>query len=155
MPLASDFKKLWVCSWPERWLLLQAVGWLALGRAAILLLSFQRTAGLLGLVEGDAVMEFEPQTTRVAASIGWAVRAVAARSHGSATCLVQTLAGAAMLRRRGIPCTLSLGVAKNVEGITAHAWLGYGNVILTGAAGCERFTRISSFVTLRAEAGSV
>ena len=53
MQLASDLRKLRVHSWSERWLLLEAVAWLALGRAAILLLSFQRIAGLLGLAQGD------------------------------------------------------------------------------------------------------
>jgi hypothetical protein len=153
MQLASNLRKLRVHSWSERWLLLEAVACLALGRAAILLLSFQRIAGWLGLAQGDPILEFEPGMAKLAANIGWAVRAVAARTHGSATCLVQTLAGAAMLRRRGIPCALSLGIARNVNGITAHAWLGCGNVILTGAAGHERFTMISSFVAPRAKAG--
>jgi len=153
MQLASDLKQLRVRAWSERWLLLEAVAWLALGRAAIRLLSLQQMAGWLGLAQGGALAEFEPGMAKMAANIGWAVRTVAARTHGNATCLVQTLAGAAMLRRRGIPCTLSLGIARNVNGITAHAWLGCGNVILTGAAGHERFTLISSFVAPRAEAG--
>jgi hypothetical protein len=153
MQLASDLRKLRLHSWSERWLLLEAVAWLALGRAAIRLLSFQQMAGLLGLAQGDGLMEVGPGMPKVAANIGWAVRTFAARTHGSATCLVQTLAGAAMLRRRGIPCTLSLGIARNVNGITAHAWLGCGDVILTGAAGRERFTMISSFVVPRAKAG--
>jgi hypothetical protein len=153
MQLASEIEKLRLRAWSERWLLLEAFAWLALGRAAILLLSFQQIARWLALAPGDAPSESDPEMAEVAANIGWAVRTVAARTHGSATCLVQTLAGAAMLRRRGIPCTLSLGIARNVNGITAHAWLGCGNVILTGGAGHERFTLISSFVGPRAEAG--
>jgi Transglutaminase-like superfamily len=153
MPLASDLQKLRRCSWSERRLLLEAAAWLALGRAAILLLSFQHMAGWLGLAPGDAAAEFEADMAEVAARIGWAVRTVAVRTAGIATCLVQALAGAAMLRRRGIPFALSLGVARNGKNIAAHAWLGCGHVILTGAAGHERFTLISTFIAPRAHAG--
>jgi len=153
MPLRSDLQKLRARSCSERSLLLEALACLALGRAAILVLSFRQMAGWLGLTPGHALVEFDPGKARMAANIGWAVRTVAARAHGSATCLTQTLAGAVMLRRRGIPCTLSLGVARNRDGIAAHAWLGCGNVILTGADGHERFTLISSFVAPRAQAG--
>jgi hypothetical protein len=44
-------------------------------------------------------------------------------------CLVSSLAGRCMLRRRKIPSQLSLGVAKNAAGKTiAHAWISTGDV---------------------------
>ena len=49
-------------------------------------------------------------------------------------CLVSSLAGRCMLRRRKIESRLSLGVTKNTEGkIIAHAWLSSGDLeIITG-----------------------
>jgi len=49
-------------------------------------------------------------------------------------CLVSSLAGRCMLRRRKITSQLSLGVAKSAEGKTiAHAWLRAGNVEIVSA----------------------
>jgi hypothetical protein len=51
-----------------------------------------------------------------------------------------------MLRRRGVPSTLYLGVMKDdTAGLSAHAWVRSGDVVLTGATGRERFTVISTF----------
>jgi len=143
---------------PERWLLLEAMVGLFLGRAAIGLLPFEQVASLLGLAPenvsgvtpGDYALQLEWKPSAVAVQIGWAVRTVAARVPEHAICLVQTLAGAAMLRRRDIPCTLSLGIARDGTGFAAHAWLRCGDVILTGAGGHDRFTTISAFVAARA-----
>jgi hypothetical protein len=58
---------------------------------------------------------------------------------------VQAIAAKLMLKRRGIPSTLHLGVAKEDNRFMAHAWLRSGSIILTGGAGRERFTIISTF----------
>jgi hypothetical protein len=54
-----------------------------------------------------------------------------------------------MLRRRRLPGTLYLGVAKpaanDVRKIDAHAWVRCGPDLLTGAAGHERFAVVASF----------
>ena len=53
-----------------------------------------------------------------------------------------------MLRRRGLPSTLYLGVARDGEagsGARAHAWLRSGHVVVTGGAGREQFTVVASF----------
>ena len=148
----------------ERRLLLEALAALAIGRASIRLFLFQRVAARLGLalesapvpvgLHNRSVAQLPPEQARLAIQIGQAVRTAAARIPGRATCLVQALAGAGMLRRRNIPCILSLGVAKNSaqdtnhdgDRISAHAWLDCGGTTLTGAAGHDRFTTISAFV---------
>ena len=45
-------------------------------------------------------------------------------------CLRRSLAQQRLLRRRGIPSRLHLGVRKGEEGIEAHAWLSNGHRIL-------------------------
>jgi len=155
--LASDWQKIRVRSSMERRLLLEAAVWLGLARVAIVIISFRKLASLLGLVQrNSAAAPDQPLVTQphedasaLSTKIGWAVRSVALRIPRQSTCLTQTLAGAAMLRRRGLPCSLSLGIVKDTDGIAAHAWLRFGDVVLTGANGHNRFTVISDFVSSR------
>lgn len=59
-------------------------------------------------------------------------------------CLVSSLVGRCMLRRRKIGSQLSLGVAKNPDGKTiAHAWLKTGNTEIVGRNG--DYTELFSF----------
>ena len=155
--LASDWQKIRVRSSMERRLLLEAAVWLGLARVAIAIISFRKLARFLGLVQRNSatapdqapVKQPHEDASALSAQIGWAVRSVALRIPQQSTCLTQTLAGAAMLRWRGLPCSLSLGIVKDTNGIAAHAWLRFGDLVLTGAIGHNRFTVISDFVTSR------
>ena len=70
--------------------------------------------------------------------IGWAVGS-AARFVPDATCLPQALAAEAILRRRGHPADLRLGVSRGDDGVEAHAWVeSYGRVIV-GDGDLDRF----------------
>jgi Transglutaminase-like superfamily len=70
--------------------------------------------------------------------IGWAVRS-AARFVPGATCLPQALAAEAILRRRGHPADVRLGVKRGDDGVEAHAWVeSYGRVIV-GDGDLDRF----------------
>jgi hypothetical protein len=130
----------------QRLLLVQATVALAAMRIAIRALPFRMIARLLGLEQlrtRDAHGRGDPR----AAEVGWALRAAAAHVPWQSTCLVQALAGAAMLRRRRIPSTLSLGVSREPADrqLIAHAWLRCGDEILTGAEGRDRFVELTSF----------
>ncbi len=59
-------------------------------------------------------------------------------------CLDKAVAGTILLKRRGIPSTFHLGLAKK-EKFEAHAWITCGDVIVTGGKTHEQFTPISSF----------
>jgi hypothetical protein len=70
--------------------------------------------------------------------IGWAVGS-AARFVPNATCLPRALAAEAILRRRGHPAHLRLGVTRDGGGVQAHAWVeSYGRVVV-GDGDVERF----------------
>lgn len=137
-------------SWGERRLLAEALWHLGWARLAVLFVPFQRIVSRVGarLVEPAAPLAAgvaEAEASRV----GWAVRAVAARTPWTSACLVQGLAAQRMLRRRRIPSTLYLGVAQDAGGrrqLDAHAWLRCGELILTGAAGYQRYTVVASFL---------
>jgi Transglutaminase-like superfamily len=146
MRLLNDLRKLKRLSRPERGMLLEALIWIGAARIAILLFKFRHTARLLGLGQQITPVELTPAQSAVATRIGWAVRTAATRIPRANTCLVQTLAAAAMMRWREIPCMVCLGVAKGSSDIVAHAWLRCGDAVVTGENGHERFIPISAFV---------
>lgn len=64
----------------------------------------------------------------------------------SCKCLVQAMAGKAMLRLRRICSTVYLGVAKDEEdNLIAHAWVRVGNMHVTGGRGTKKYKVISTF----------
>ena len=60
-------------------------------------------------------------------------------------CLVKAIAGMKMLERRGIESTIYLGVAKDENGLSAHAWLRSGEFYVSGSDGMEKFTVVEKF----------
>jgi len=157
----SDLRKLHARPWQDRWLLLGAVTWLGLTRAAMVLLPFRWVTALLGLAQGESPIALKPAIVCRAERIGWAMRVIAARAPWISTCLCQALAGLVLLRQRGIPGTLYLGIAKDknttekmtapswgAQSWAAHAWLRCGENILTGASGHEQFTVIATFAVV-------
>jgi hypothetical protein len=50
-----------------------------------------------------------------------------------------------MLRRRGLPGVLHLGVQKEGDTMTAHAWTSCRDEYVVGGAGAERFTPLAAF----------
>ncbi|MFN3350504.1 lasso peptide biosynthesis B2 protein [Pseudorhodoplanes sp.] len=77
--------------------------------------------------------------------VAWAVEHVARRRGMKAACLVQALAAHAMLRRRGIPSTLCLGVCGSGGSVAAHAWIESQGRRLTGGADAATFTPLTAF----------
>ena len=149
MSWTRDLRKLGARSWQERGLLLEAFIWLGVMRVAMGRLPFRRIAAQLGLAQAETlevspILEIQP-----APRIGWAVRAAAARTPWQSTCLVQALAGIAMLHRRKLSGVLYLGIAKDAsaaELLVAHAWLCCGDVILTGESERARFSAVACFI---------
>lgn len=152
--LSRDLTRAWSLS-AARWrLLMEAVVWLGLLRAATVVLPYRRVASLLRLCQsgpcgraptshpGDWPDGLSPQVW----AVGWAVRAAAARTPWRSTCLAQSLAGYVILRRRGVPSVVCLGVAKDrADGFSAHSWLRCGDYIVTGGRGYQRYTPIASY----------
>ncbi|HQQ61548.1 MAG TPA: lasso peptide biosynthesis B2 protein [Kiritimatiellia bacterium] len=149
MSLIDDFRKLRSRPLAECGLVVEACMFLCLMRIAVLLVPFQRIVGFLGLNQDESAALPSPQQTKISKSIGWAVQAAGTRISWASPCLSQALAGMVMLRRRGIPGVLYLGVARDLsmsEPLSAHAWLMCGDAFLTGGSGHERFSVLSKFV---------
>jgi hypothetical protein len=60
-------------------------------------------------------------------------------------CLTEAITAKLLLRRRGVNSTLYLGVNRDNNKMTAHAWLCCGKLFVTGKRGMEKFTVVSSF----------
>ena len=71
---------------------------------------FRRIASALGK-GAPAAAALTPEQAREALRVGWAVTAVSRTRIFHAVCLGQAIAAHSMLKRRGIPSTLHLGVA--------------------------------------------
>lgn len=77
--------------------------------------------------------------------VSWAIGAVSRRAPWRCRCLEQGIAAKMMLRRRRLPNTLYLGLARGERQLEAHAWLRSGTVYVTGGEGRERFSVVSTF----------
>lgn len=148
MSLRTDLKKLRLRSGRERRLALEAFILLGVMRAAILLLPFRWIVRLLRLEAGEKAAEGPPLDDPRIANIGWAIAAAAARTPWQSSCLAKAFCGSRMLGKRGIPSTLSLGVAKGEPGgmlLKAHAWLRCSEQTVTGEREHERFKLLATF----------
>ena len=127
-------------------LLCEAACRLPAARLAVKLIPFSRIAARnarpLRRESGlDAVAMRE-----LATEIAWAINAANRHLPYDFLCLPRALAAKAMLRRRGVRSTLSLGVRRSGErDLEAHAWLVAGGVVLTGEREMTEFTEIESF----------
>ncbi len=112
-------------SWPERQLLLEAS---LLLLAVDLLLRWRGFARARHFAEAGSRAAPSPrgQQSVQVDRVVWLV-AVAARHHlYPMRCLVQSLTLQRLLRRRGVPAELRIGVQRDGESIGAHAWLEAG-----------------------------
>lgn len=118
---------------------------LAVAGSLLGLLPFRWVARLAGAVEpgGHGVpLAADP----AADAIGRAIDAAASRLPWRPVCLPRALAGSLMLRRRGIPSRLVLGVRRDQDGLAAHAWLlTAAGAIVCGGRDAGRFVPIAAF----------
>lgn len=148
MKLISDLRKFRSLGWSDRGLLLEAIGWLAIARLAILAVPFRWVARWCGLETAAGAEEPQESTAPALGRIARAVAAAASRTPWESACLARALAVQTMLRRRGLTGALFLGVARgegDVQRVEAHAWVKSGGKILTGAAGHQRYAVVSRF----------
>ncbi len=130
----------------DRGCLVEAGFWLGIARLAILTLPFRWVAPGLGRHMAQSPEEAGAAPAELLDRISWAVATASRHLPWDCLCLAQAMAGKAMLKRRGVPSTLYLGLAKAGEAqLQAHAWLRCGERILTGWQGMGEFTVITTF----------
>ena len=125
--------------------------WVNLGimRFRLLTRSFKRIVSGLDQAEHPAgALDWSDREKLEAAAIGAAITRAANNTPWQSVCLVQTLAGQKMLLKRNIPGVLYLGTSRGDCGdglLLAHAWLRCGDLLITGGAGHEHYTVLSTF----------
>jgi hypothetical protein len=75
----------------------------------------------------------------------WAIDAAAAKFQKETLCLPRALATHAMLCRRGITSRVCLGVAREQDKLTAHAWVEVGKDRVAAGQGAGAFMRLAEF----------
>src|SRR5712691_11906070 len=112
--------------------LLEAVIGLLWARWQLTRLPFRQLASQLGTLGTASPQEGEAWQAPLRREVRWAVQGVARYLPGRWTCLVVAMAARHMLARRGLSCTLYLGVSHAEGGLRAHAWLRCGSLYVTG-----------------------
>lgn len=124
----------------ERRLLMTALLWSGAVRMSLRLLSFRvvlRWVERLATPTSRATATDPSYRERAA----WAVSAVGHRLFPRNPCLTEAFVAQLMLRRRGFPATLRIGVATDEGRFKAHAWVeSEGRIIVGGSASPEHFT---------------
>jgi len=130
----------------DQLLYLETTFWLGVSRLAILILPFRWIAPFLGQHMASSDENDKDGDRKTEVSVSRAILTMSRHLPWESKCLVQAISGKMMLRRRQIPSTLYLGVAKKEDGdLNAHAWIRCGDRILTGARGHRQFTVVASF----------
>lgn len=140
--VATTLARVWRAG--DTWLLVEAALALAIARLALAALPFRAVLRVLRLLRDDRSPASQPAVAAIDRVAG-AVTAVAGRLPWRSTCLVRSLAISSVLARRGMPCGVCLGVAKDLDGrVIAHAWVRCGDHVIDGDP-TTRFVAIAAF----------
>lgn len=137
-------------SWREKWLIFEATFCLIGALLLVKLVPFRRWSRFLGAAPTEEWEEADPARSDIAREVGRAVRRANRACRGRFTCLMQAVAGKAMLNRRGVPNTLVLGVRTRRDNggalsMEAHAWLRSGSAIILGGEAHRGFSIVAEF----------
>jgi hypothetical protein len=139
----------------ERTMALGALVRLTTMRAALAMVSFARIRAYIDAHASGGLPVASDGDRRAGALAVRRAIIRAQRTLPGSTCLARSLAAELMLRERGLPATLRIGVADPAESrmstrptpvaLDAHAWVESGAVLVAGDADLERYTALASF----------
>lgn len=138
----------------RRRLVLEAMAELARAWTLVRLRPFKTYSARLGVAAQGEAPEGPKVDIVLCSDVRWAVQAVNRSFGGHFTCLMQGMAGKAMLNRRGVANTLVLGARLKKDedtprksDIAAHAWLYCGPVVLLGGEIRDEYVPVTSYVS--------
>lgn len=129
--------------WSEKFLLFKA--WLLVGliRVSLLVGRFARTKRLLDRLQRRAVRRLVARR-RLARRVARMVELASHLIPGGRHCLTRAMALEVLLKRRGYPADVKIGVARDDSGkLIAHAWLHCEGVVLIGGEGAANYVEVS------------
>lgn len=141
-------------TWRHRGRVVQAMGLLAVGGALQKWVPMERWSGLLGehgpvpqQWQGSAIVRLPARVDgQVEKAVAFAIQSGARRLPWKPTCLAEATAGQVMLRRRGGPGVVVIGLRPNgTPKWDAHAWLLGRRGALTGGPAAQGFTPTTVF----------
>jgi hypothetical protein len=128
--------------------ILETLFFMALARFFILFIPFRRVASIMGKPMCETSEEIDPDLLLNTRQIAWLINKLSSYTPWESKCLVKALTGQIMLKKRKIPCTLYLGMAKDkANKLSAHAWLRCGNSIILGENERSGFITVAYFST--------
>ena len=99
---------------------------------------FSELAPKIGQLGYETPIETSPRNARLVHEL---MESMFRRIGWKDSCLIRALTAKKLLNRMGERCTLYMGVCKREgEGMTAHAWLRCGKLIVTGGEIKDEFT---------------
>ncbi|MBF0544205.1 MAG: lasso peptide biosynthesis B2 protein [Candidatus Riflebacteria bacterium] len=133
----GKFQRVCARSLPEKLLLLEAAFWLPVARLIIHFVPMKWYSSIfLGkhMVESPKSSNFVPDD--FLKQVSWATNAMSGRMPWKNKCFAHAMAAKIILRLRGLPSTLYLGLKKDEKKeLAAHAWLRCGDRFVTGGDG--------------------
>lgn len=125
---------------------LQAFIYTGIYRAFILFVPFSKLKKRMGNHNNESPMEVDIVSYRVAREVRWAVTQAARHTPWESKCLVQALTAKRMMKNKGIPTTIYLGVKKNNDNeMIAHAWIRCGSYYITGGHNRVGYAVVAKF----------
>ncbi|QNK60618.1 lasso peptide biosynthesis B2 protein [Paenibacillus sp. PAMC21692] len=107
---------------------------------------FAKVAPELGRKTDETSFQLDERHVRTLKHIRSAINIMSRHTPWDSKCMVQAMAGMRMLDRRGIPCTLYLGTARDEFGkLIAHAWLRSGTFYISGHEVMDQFVVVEKF----------
>ena len=146
--MLRNVRKYFLLTGQQKKLFIEAYLTLGFYRIAILTRSFKSLVSELNQNGKSTCAEFADEKKQLALFIGDVVTSAANHTPWQSACLVQALTAQRMLRKRRIAGSFHLGVTMNSaenDLLAAHVWLVCGGEILTGKAGLEQYTILSTF----------
>lgn len=98
--------------------------------------------GIPGNEEDKATNEHDEQYLRLVLKNFWRVKK---HLPFKMKCFAEALAVKSVLRKNQIPSTLLLGVKKEMDKLSAHAWLKQGEAIIIGKKAAKEYTPVGIF----------
>ena len=144
--LIRSFRTALTLPWRYKWLAIQIFFELTQACIELKIQKFQQLANKLGLPESESTHELtkddDHQYQRMLKGL---TRRIAELLPWKCVCFPQAIAAQRLLDKKNIHCTLYLGLKKENDEMTAHAWVRSGQYIVTGDDGVHEFTIINSF----------
>ena len=141
----NSFKKLLLLNKKDKQLFIEALITLFWVKLVVILFPLRWYSKILGTEHKTSMDEPTTYLDDIAFKISQAITRSKRAFPWKPKCLCEAVSAKIMLNRRHVNSTLYLGVAKDKGSLIAHAWLICGTKFVTGRAGSEKFTVVSSF----------